>query len=109
MIPFTKKELSSVICKNITVGYVSTDYYNLIETLKRIATAKQIPVTLNVNTIYNSTNNPVNKQDVLIKVEGTQTFQEYINNAISNDENSEYINFLIRALAHCGPLCLAKQ
>lgn len=94
MIPFTKKELSSVICKNITIGYVSTEYFNLIETLKRIATAKQIPVTLNVNTIYNSTNNPVNKQDVLIKVEGTQTFQEYINNAISNDDNSEYINFL---------------
>lgn len=94
MIPFSKKELKSIINKNVTVGYVSTNYYNLIETLKMISTAKQLPVTLNVNTIYNSTNNPIDKKDVLIKVEGTQTYQEYIDNAISADDNSEYSNFI---------------
>lgn len=94
MIPFTKKDLRSVINKNVTVGYVSTNYYNLIETLKNISTAKQIQVTLNVNTIYNQTNNPIDKKDVLIKVEGTQTYQEYINNAVNSDDSSEYLNFL---------------
>lgn len=94
MIPFTKKDLKSIINKNITVGYISTNYYNLIETIKNIQTSKTIPVTLNVNTIYNSTNNPIDKKDVLIKVEGTQTFDEYINNAVNSDESSEYLNFL---------------
>ena len=94
MIPFSKQDLKSIINKNVTVGYVSSSYFNLIETLKMISTAKQLPVTLNVNTIYNSTNNPINKKDVLIKVEGTQTYQEYINNAISADDESEYSNFI---------------
>lgn len=93
MIPFTKKELENVISKHSTIGYVTTDYSNLIETLKRIGSAKEISATLNVNTIYNSTNNPIDKQDVLIKVEGTQTYNEYINNAVSGDEESEYMNF----------------
>lgn len=94
MIPFSKADLEKVISKHTMIGYVSTDYNNLIETLKNIATATTLNVTLNVNTIYNSANNPIDKQDVLIKVEGTQTYKEYINNAISNDEDSEYMNFL---------------
>lgn len=94
MIPFAKRELENVISKHTMIGYVSTDYSNLIETLKMIGSAKQIPVTLNVNTLYNSTNNPIDKQDILIKVEGTQTYNEFISNAVSNDEDSEYMNFL---------------
>lgn len=94
MIPFTKKELENVISKSTTIGYVSTNYYNLIETLKNISTATEIAATLNVNTIYNSTNNPIDKKDVLIKIEGTQTYQEYINNAINGNDDAEYMNFL---------------
>lgn len=94
MIPFTKRELEHVIAKHTCVGYVSTNYSNLIETLQSLSKAKQVPVTLNINTLYNSTNNPIDKKDVLIKVEGTQTFDEFINNVIQGDEDSDYMSFI---------------
>ena len=51
-IPFTKKELESVINQTVTNGYVSTTYEMLIQTLDEISRAKEFPVILNPNEIF---------------------------------------------------------
>ena len=93
-IPFTKNELSSVIHQTVTNGYVSTTYDNLIQTLNDIARATEYPVIVNPNEIFTSSNNPLMRNDVLIRVEGMQTYAEFVNNVIKDDEDGSWTNFI---------------
>lgn len=93
-IPFTKKELESVINQTVTNGYVSTTYEMLIQTLDEISRAKEFPVILNPNEIFKSSNNPLIRDDVLIRVEGMQTYSEFIDNVIQDDEDTTWTNFM---------------
>ena len=93
-IPFTRNELSSVINQMVTNGYVSTTYDNLIETLEDIARATEYPVVINPSEIFTSSNNPLIRNDVLIRVEGMQTYAEFVNNVIQGDEEGSWTNFI---------------
>lgn len=93
-IPFTKKELENVINQTVTDGYVSTNYDNLVQTLEEISRAKEYPVLINPNEIFTSSNNPLIKNDVLIRVEGMQTYFEFINNVIKGDDDFAWTNFI---------------
>lgn len=93
-IPFTKKELESVINQTVTNGYVSTTYENLIQTLQDISRSTEYPVILNPNEIFTSSNNPLIRDDVLIRVEGMQTYAEFINNVIQDADSYAWTNFM---------------
>lgn len=93
-IPFTKGDLEKVIATTVKNGYIATTYDNLIDTLETVSRANEYVVTLNPSTIYLSANNPLEKNDVLIRVEGTQTYSEFINNVIHNTEDYTWTNFL---------------
>ena len=93
-IPFTKKELENVINQTVTNGYVSTTYDNLIQTLEEIARSKEFPVILNPNEIFKSSNNPLIRDDVLIRVEGMQTYAEFVDNVIQDADGYAWTNFM---------------
>lgn len=93
-IPFSKKELESVINQNVVNGYISTTYDNLIQTLEDISRSKEYPVILNPNEIFTSSNNPLIRNDVLIRVEGLQSYSEFINNVIRDGEDGYWTDFM---------------
>lgn len=93
-IPFSKTELEKIINKTVTNGYISISYENLIETLKEISNAQEYQVTLNPNTIFMHSNSPLDKSDVLIRVEGMQTYKEFIDNVIHDEDDISWSNFL---------------
>lgn len=93
-IPFSKAELEKIINKTVTNGYVSIPYELLIETLKEISNAQEYQVTLNPNTIFMHSNSPLDKSDVLIRVEGMQTYKEFIDNVVHDESDISWTNFL---------------
>jgi hypothetical protein len=93
-IPFTKQELEGVIGQTVINGYVSTTYDMMIQTLEDISRAKEYPVILNPNEIFSSSNNPLIRNDVLIRVEGMQTYSEFINTVVQDGEDYAWTNFI---------------
>lgn len=93
-IPFTRDEFLNSIDKEITKGYIPVNYDTLIEKLKEISMASEYSVVLNPNEIYNGTNNPLTQYNVLIEVEGTHTFNEFVNTMVSGEENSTWTSFI---------------
>ena len=93
-IPFTKKELETVIGQNVVNGYVSISYDMLIQTLEDISRATEYPVVINPNEIYTSSNNPLVHDDVLIRVEGIQSYSEFIDTVIHDSDDYAWTNFM---------------
>lgn len=93
-IPFKKSELDNVISRTVINGYVATTYDMLIDTLKNISNATEYAVTLNPNTIFVNSNSPLERVNVLIRVEGIPTYKEFIDSMVQGDENESWSNFL---------------
>lgn len=93
-IPLNRSELETVINKTVTVGYIPVNYDRLIETIKSISSATEYSVTVNPNIIYTKSNHPNERADCLIKVEGMQTYQEFMNTIVRADDNYEWSNFI---------------
>ena len=94
VIPFTKQDFDNVISSHVKNGYIPVVYDELIETLENICKATEYSVTINPNTIFASSNNPLERCDVLIKVEGIQTYNEFIDNVVKNTEDYTWTNFI---------------
>ena len=94
VMPFSSKDIDSIISKSVITGYIATTYDMLVDKLKEIAKATQYPVTLNPNAIYLGSNNPLTKNNVLIQVEGTQLYTEFINTIVKTGENESWSNFM---------------
>ena len=94
VMPFNSKDIDSIISKSVITGYIATTYDMLVDKLKEIAKATQYPVTLNPNAIYLGSNNPLTKNNVLIQVEGTQLYTEFINTIVKTGENESWSNFM---------------
>ena len=94
VMPFSGKDIDSIISKSVISGYVATTYDTLITTLKDIARAPQYPVTLNPNAIFMGSNNPLTRNNVIIQVEGTQLYTEFINNVVKTGESESWSNFI---------------
>ena len=94
VMPFSGKDIDSIISKSVISGYVATTYDTLITTLKDIAKATQYPVTLNPNAIFMGSNNPLTRNNVIIQVEGTQLYTEFINNVVKTGESESWSNFI---------------
>ena len=94
VMPFSGKDIDSIISKSVISGYVATTYDTLITTLKDIAKATQYPVTLNPNAIFMGSNNPLTRNNVIIQVEGTQLYTEFISNVVKTGESESWSNFI---------------
>lgn len=92
-LPLKKEELSSVINKSTMIGYYPCAYNNLISTLKTISSAKELSVSLNPLWLYNNTNNPLSACECIIQVEGMQTFDEFVNKIVQNEEDNTWTDF----------------
>ena len=94
IVPFNKAELEKILSKTVINGYVATSYDTLIETLEDISRAQEYVVTLNPNTIFLNSNSPFEQTNVLIRVEGTQTYKEFVDNMVHFGSDSAWANFL---------------
>ena len=93
-IPFTRSAMEKVINRTVVSGYVAVPYERLVDTLKTISTATEYRVTLNPNTIFVNSNSPLEHTNVLIRVEGVQTYGEFIGAAIRGEGNDTWSSFL---------------
>lgn len=94
IVPFNKAELEKILQKNIVNGYIATSYDTLIETLTDISNAEEYVVTLNPNTIFLNSNSPFEQTNVLIRVEGTQLYKEFIDSMVHTGDAETWSNFL---------------
>lgn len=94
IVPFNKAELEKILSKNIVNGYIATSYDTLIQTLQDISTAQEYTVTLNPNTIFLNSNSPFEQTNVLIQVEGVQTYREFVDNMVHTGNDETWSNFL---------------
>lgn len=92
-LPLKKTEFGNVFNKKTLIGYYPCAYTNLVTTLKEISTASELKVSLNPGWLFNTTNNPVSSCECLIQVEGMQTYDEFINKIIQNEDNNEWSTF----------------
>lgn len=92
-LPLNRKEMDEVIDKRTMNGYIQCPYKKLIDTLKEISRAPEIPVSLNPVFLYNQANDPTNSCECIIQVEGLQTYQEFLNKIIQNEDTKEWSDF----------------
>lgn len=93
-IPFTKQDFNDIVPSFVKNGYIPITYDQLIETMEEISIATQYSVTVNPNSIFASSNNPLERTDVIIQVEGTQTYTEFVDNVVKNTEDYTWTNFI---------------
>ena len=83
-LPMDKKSLSSMMNRATLVGYYQCAYSSLISTLKMIQSASELSVSLNPQWLWNNANNPTNKLECIIQIEGMQTYSEFIDKVVKN-------------------------
>ena len=93
-LPMDKNSLSSMMNRATMRGYFQCAYSSLVSTLKMIQSAPELSVSLNPKWLWNNANNPTNKLECIIQVEGMQTFSEFVNKVVQNDETKEWTDFL---------------
>lgn len=93
-LPISKEKLSSILSRKTVMGYVQCQYSNLIQTLKDICEAGEYTVSLNPNEMFNQTNNPFDRAECFIQVEGTSLNDEFINHVINGEDDDSYMNFM---------------
>lgn len=93
-LPLTKKELEGILSKSIFSGYVQCPYNVLIQTLKDIQKSELYQCSINPEWMYQGSNNPLNKAEVIIQIEGIRYYEEFINRVISNEGSNEWTDFI---------------
>ena len=93
-LPMDKKSLSSMMNRATLVGYYQCAYSSLISTLKMIQSAPELSVSLNPQWLWNNANNPTNKLECIIQIEGMQTYSEFVDKVVKNDDSNEWTDFL---------------
>lgn len=93
-LPLTKQELESVLSKSIFSGYVQCSYSVLVQTLKEIAKADTYKCTINPEQMYQNGNNPFERAEVIIQIEGTRYYEEFINKVITAEDTREWTDFV---------------
>ena len=93
-LPMDKKSLSSMMNRATLVGYYQCAYSSLISTLKMIQSAPELSVSLNPQWLWNNANNPTNKLECIIQIEGMQTYSEFVDKVVKNDDAKEWTDFL---------------
>lgn len=93
-LPMDKKSLSSMMNRATLVGYYQCAYSSLISTLKMIQGAPELSVSLNPQWLWNNANNPTNKLECIIQIEGMQTYSEFVDKVVKNDDAKEWTDFL---------------
>lgn len=93
-LPLTKEELSNILPKSVSTGYVQCPYGLLVQTLKGIATAENCSCTVNPDVMYQNANNPFMKADCIIQVEGIRSYGEFVNKVISAEDSKEWTDFV---------------
>ena len=93
-LPMDKKSLSSMMNRATLVGYYQCAYSSLISTLKMIQGAPELSVSLNPQWLWNNANNPTNKLECIIQIEGIQTYSEFVDKVVKNDDAKEWTDFL---------------
>lgn len=93
-LPLSKKELENVLEKSVFTGYVQCQYNVLVQTLKDISTAETYSCTINPDIMYQQGNNPFDRAECIIQVEGTRLYEEFINHIISNEDSKEWTDFV---------------
>lgn len=94
VLPLTKKELTKILSKEVFTGYVQCPYSMLVDTLTDISKADEYDVTINIERMYQQGQNPFERADVVIKVEGMRDYSEFVNGVISQDEDKEWTDFM---------------
>lgn len=92
-LPLTKNDVESVLSNSIEMGFVYCSYSEIVQTLKMISSATYVVASVNPDEIYNGINNPYTKADVIIKVEGTRTLEEFTTSIIKGNEDNSWSNF----------------
>lgn len=108
-LPLSKKELESVLSKSVFTGYVQCSYSVLVQTLKDIATAETYQCTVNPEQMYQMGNNPFERAEVIIQIEGTRFYEEFINKVISNEDTKEWTDFVTYSETFRGELKSVKE
>ena len=93
-LPLSKKELEGVLAKSVFSGYVQCPYSVLVQTLKNIAVADIYQCSINPNEIYQGNNNPFERAECIIQIEGTRYYEEFINRVITAEDSKEWTDFI---------------
>lgn len=108
-LPLTKKELEGILSKSVFTGYVQCSYSVLVQTLKDIATAETYQCTINPERMYQNGNNPFEKGDCIIQIEGTRYYEEFINRVIQSQDSKEWTDFVTYSETFRDELKAAKE
>lgn len=108
-LPISKKELESVLSKSIFSGYVQCSYSVLVQTLKEIAKAESYRCTINPEQMYQNGNNPFDKAEVIIQIEGTRYYEEFINKIVAAEDTKEWTDFVTYSETFRGELKALKE
>lgn len=108
-LPLTKKELEGILSKSVFTGYVQCPYSVLVQTLKEISTAEKYVCTVNPETMYQNGNNPFIKAEVVIQIEGTRFYEEFINKIVSAEDTKEWTDFVTYSETFRDELKSAKE
>ena len=93
-LPISKEKLQKLLFKKTMMGYVQCQYSNLIDTLKNICQAQEYSACLNPNELFNQTNNPFNKAECFIQIEGTSSCDEFVNHVVNGENDDTFMNFM---------------
>ena len=93
-LPISKEKLQKLLFKKTMMGYVQCQYSNLIDTLKNICQAPEFSACLNPNELFNQTNNPFNKAECFIQIEGTSSCDEFVNHVVNGEDDDTFMNFM---------------
>lgn len=93
-LPLSKKDLENVLSKNMFTGYVQCSYSVLVQTLKEISNADTYQCTINPQQMYQMGNNPFDRAEVIIQIEGTRFYEEFINRVVSCEKSKEWTDFV---------------
>ena len=108
-LPISKKELEGLLSKSVFTGYVQCPYNVLVQTLKEISTAETYKCTINPEEMYQNGNNPFLKAEVIIQIEGTRFYEEFINRVVTTEDAKEWTDFVTYSETFRGELKSAKE
>ena len=93
-IPMDKDSLSGMMTRTTMVGYYQCAYSSLVSTLKTIQNASELSISLNPQWLWNNANNPTNRLECVIQIEGMQTFGEFVDKVVRNEDDKTWTDFL---------------
>lgn len=85
VMPISNVLLKSVLNESIFSGYTQCSYNKMIETIREITSSSEYECSINSDYIYKLCNDPTNKCDVMIEIEGIRDYSEYILKSIKKE------------------------